>query len=427
MFKSVDNKLDFPKMEHRILAYWEETDAFRTLMEQNRGKKKWSFIDGPITANNPMGLHHGWGRTFKDVFQRYHAMNGYDQRWQNGFDCQGLWVEVEVEKELGFNSKRDIEAYGIDRFAQACRARVLKYADQITRQSKRLGQWNDWENSYYTMSDTNNEYIWYFLHKVQENGWLYRGDRSTAWCWRCGTSLSQHEIVGTDSYHEVTHASVFVLFPFTTPGHEGENLLVWTTTPWTLAANVAAAVQPDLDYAKVRQGDKVIYLSRGTLGRLVGQYEDLGTVKGSVLVGLTYSGPFDDLPAQEAVLAPNAQYTHRVIAWDAVGEEEGTGIVHIAPGCGAEDFELSKVNNLPVLVPLDENGNYVPKYGLLTGKHVADVAPVIFEELKEPWRPLQRRGVHPPLSLLLALRHRCRLACGQRLVYQRRGATPPDA
>ncbi len=140
MFKSVDNRLDFPKMEHRVLDWWEETDAFRKLQEKNRGNKHWSFIDGPITANNPMGVHHGWGRTFKDVFQRYHAMMGYDLRYQNGFDCQGLWVEVEVEKDLGFNSKREIEAYGLDRFARACRERVLKYAAIIIywRQAMRL-------------------------------------------------------------------------------------------------------------------------------------------------------------------------------------------------------------------------------------------------------------------------------------------------
>src|SRR3954454_4604985 len=221
----------------------------------------------------------------------------------------------------------------------------------------------DWDDSYYTMSDTNNEYIWYFLNKCHENGWLYRGLRSMPWCWRCGTSLSQHEMLGTDSYREVTHTSVYVKFPITTPGHENENLIVWTTTPWTLTANVAAAVHPDLDYARVRQGDQVYYLSRGTLGRLQGEYEDLGTVKGSELVGLTYSGPFDDLEAASAV-------EHRVIPWDAVGEEEGTGIVHIAPGCGAEDFDLSKVNGLDVLVPIDEAGNYVKRYGRFTGMHV---------------------------------------------------------
>jgi isoleucyl-tRNA synthetase len=361
-------------MEHDILAFWEESDAFRKLVEKNRGNPHWSFIDGPITANNPMGVHHGWGRTYKDVYQRYRAMLGFDQRYQNGFDCHGLWVEVEVEKDLGFKTKRDIEAYGLDRFARACRERVLKFAGQITRQSARLGQWMDWDDSYYTMSDTNSEYIWHFLKKCQENGWLYQGTRSMPWCWRCGTSLSQHELL--DSYVEVTHTSVFLKFPVTTPGHEGENLLVWTTTPWTLTANVAAAVHPDLTYARVRQGNEVYYLSRGTLGLLQGEYEDLGSVKGSDLVGLTYRGPFDDLEAESKV-------EHRVIPWEEVGEEEGTGIVHIAPGCGAEDFELSRIHNLPVIVPLNENGHYVPRFGKFTGMHVSDVAPVVFDSLRD--------------------------------------------
>jgi isoleucyl-tRNA synthetase len=376
MFKPVDNKLDFPKMEHAILDFWRETNAFEKLREKNRGNEPWSFIDGPITANNPMGVHHGWGRTLKDVYIRYHAMQGHDQRYQNGFDCQGLWVEVEVEKDLGFNSKREIERYGLDNFARACRERVLTYADRITQQSIRLGQWMDWDNSYYTMSDTNNEYIWYFLARCHEKGWLYRGLRSTPWCWRCGTSLSQHEILGTDSYKEVTHTSVFLRLPITTPGHEGENLVVWTTTPWTLTANVAAAVHPDLEYARVRQGELVYYLSRGTLGHLVGEYEDLGSVKGSDLVGLTYSGPFDELEASSGV-------EHKVIPWEAVGEEEGTGIVHIAPGCGAEDFELSKQFGLSVLVPIDEAGYYTGKYGFFAGHHVTEVAPMVFESLKE--------------------------------------------
>jgi isoleucyl-tRNA synthetase len=374
MFNPVDNKPDFIRLEHEVLDFWQKIRAFEKLVEKNRGKKRWSFIDGPITANNPMGVHHGWGRTLKDVYQRYHAMLGYDQRYQNGFDCHGLWVEVEVEKELGFNSKREIEAYGLERFIEACKQRVYRFAGEITEQSKRLGMWMDWDNSYYTMSDENIEHIWYFLGKVHDNGWLYRGTRSMPWCWRCGTSLSQLELM--DSYEELTHRSVYLRFPITTPGHEGENLLVWTTTPWTLTANVAAAVHPDLDYAKVRQGDQVYYLSRGTVGRLQGEYQDLGNVRGAELVGLTYAGPFDDLPAAQGV-------QHRVIPWDEVGEEEGTGIVHIAPGCGAEDFELSRQHNLPVLVPLDEAGNYVQGYGWLTGRHVTEVAQPIFDALEQ--------------------------------------------
>ncbi|HET6312857.1 MAG TPA: isoleucine--tRNA ligase [Chloroflexia bacterium] len=373
-FKPVDSRPDFVAMEHAILEFWRETDAFRKLKEKNKGNKHWSFIDGPITANNPMGVHHGWGRTFKDIAQRYRAMLGYDQRYQNGFDCQGLWVEVEVEKELGFASKRDIEAFGLDRFSRACRERVNKYAGIITRQSERLGQWMDWDDSYYTMSDNNMEHIWLFLQKCHENGWLYRGTRSMHWCWRCGTSLSQHEL--TDNYRDVTHTSVYLKFPLTTPGHEGESLLIWTTTPWTLAANVAAAVHPELEYVKVRQGEEVHYISRGAIGRLAGEYEEVGTVKGAELVGLTYSGPFDELPAEEGV-------HHPVIAWDEVQDAEGTGIVHIAPGCGAEDFELSKVYGLAVLVPLDEAGSYTGKFGWLSGQHVTEVAPRIFDSLRD--------------------------------------------
>ena len=400
MFKPVETKWNPPELERRVLQWWAEHGTFDQLRLQNTGGPVWSFIDGPITANNPMGVHHAWGRTYKDIYQRYKAMQGFDQRYQNGFDCQGLWVEVEVEKALGFNSKRDIEAYGLDNFARACKERVLKYAGVQTAQSIRLGQWMDWDRqfytytdaetgeerrvepppelgslgSYYTYTDTNIKYIWRFLKKCADNGWLYRGTRSMPWCMRCGTSLSQHEMV--DSYKEMTHRSVFVRVPVTTEGHAGEWLLLWTTTPWTLAANVAAAVHPDLDYARVRQGEDVYYLSQGTLGRLQGPYEVLGTVKGRDLLGLTYTGPFDELAAQHRV-------THRVIAWEEVGEEEGTGIVHIAPGCGAEDFELSKVHDLPVLVPIDENGAYVRGFEPLVGYNALDVAPVIFASLDQ--------------------------------------------
>ena len=377
MFRTVEAKWDPPALERRVLAWWREHGTFAKLVEQNADGPPWSFLDGPITANNPMGVHHAWGRTYKDLYQRYHAMQGQRLRYQNGFDCQGLWVEVEVEKALGFNSKRDIEAFGLDNFARACKERVLKYAAVQSEQSERLGMWMDWDHSYYTYTDTNIRYIWHFLKKCRENGWLYQGTRSMPWCARCGTSLSQHEM--TDSYREMTHPSVYIRQPLTTPGHEGEWLLLWTTTPWTLAANVAAAVNPDLEYARVRQGDHVYYLSKGTLGRLAGPYELLGTLPGRDLVGLTYRGPFDELPAQAGV-------AHRVIEWggpDGVKDTEGTGIVHIAPGCGAEDFELGKLYDLPVLVPINETGDYVPGYGALVGHNAMTVAPTVFAALEE--------------------------------------------
>jgi len=372
MFKEVKSSVNFPEMEHKVLKFWERRRIFDKLRKKNSGKKHWSFIDGPITANNPMGVHHAWGRTYKDIFQRFKAMQGFEQRYQNGFDCQGLWVEVEVERDLGLNSKREIVEYGLAKFAEKCRERVEKYSGIQTEQSIRLGQWMDWDNSYFTMTDTNIEYIWRFLKTCHEKGWLYKGQRAMPWCARCGTSLSQHELI--DSYREMTHASVFIKLPIIE--RPGEYILVWTTTPWTLTANTALAVHPELDYAKVRQDNDILYLSAGTLKRLKPGHEVLGTVKGSELVGLHYRGPFHDLPPQQGLET-------RVVAWDEVGEEEGTGVVHIAPGCGEEDFNLSKEQNLPVLVPIDENGIYYNEYGWLAGKHVGEVAALIFEDLKD--------------------------------------------
>src|SRR6266436_1173442 len=205
MYRPVPRVPDFPAMERDMLRFWEENRIFEKLRRQTANGPRWSFIDGPITANNPMGVHHAWGRSLKDMWQRYNAMLGHDQRYQNGFDCQGLWVEVEVEKALGLNSKPEIESYGLDRFARACRDRVAEYAGVQTAQSARLGQWMDWDRSYFTMTDTNISYIWGFLKECHDREWLYKGHRSMPWCPRCGTSLSQHELI--DSYKELTHPS----------------------------------------------------------------------------------------------------------------------------------------------------------------------------------------------------------------------------
>ena len=367
MFTPLPDKPDHPALELEILELWEREGTFERLREQNRGGPTFSFMDGPITANNPAGVHHGHGRTLKDVFQRYKAQRGFDQRYQNGFDCRGLHVEVEVEKSLGLNSKRDIEAYGLAEFAQRCKERVAHYAAMQTQQSTRLGMWMDWDNSYYTFSDTNIEYIWGFLKEVDRRGWLYKGHRSTQWCPRCGTSLSKHEQAGEENYTELDHPSLTVRFPLV--GREGEALLVWTTTPWTLPANVAAAVKPDAEYGRRANGDWVAVARHP-------EDEFSERLRGSELVGVEYSGPFDDLTAQEGVV-------HRVIPWDDVALDEGTGIVHIAPGCGAEDFDLSRIHGLPVLMPIDESGRMLPGYGDLTGLTTADVEGPVVESLRE--------------------------------------------
>ncbi len=212
-FAEVPAKVDFPALERETLAEWERHGVREQYLRRNAGsQRRYSFLDGPITANNPMGVHHAWGRTYKDLFQRYHAMLGEHQRFQNGYDCQGLWVEVEVEKELGLKSKRDIEAFGIAEFVERCKQRVLKFADRITQQSIRLGYWMDWDNSYLTMSDENNYTIWHFLKTCHEKGWIYKGHDVMPWCPRCGTGLSEHEIV-TEGYQERTHLSVYVRLP----------------------------------------------------------------------------------------------------------------------------------------------------------------------------------------------------------------------
>jgi isoleucyl-tRNA synthetase len=431
-FRDVSSKVDFVALERDVLALWAEEDSFNVLRRLRAASEAehgiFSFIDGPITANNPMGVHHAWGRTYKDLYQRYNAMLGKNERWQNGFDCQGLWVEVEVEKQLGFKSKRDIEAFGLAEFVKLCKARVLRYAAVQTEQSKRLGYWMDWNDpdrlrqladqlvedplqvitvegplgpvtgtveqvvaqlglpemggSYFTFSDENNYQIWGFLKQCHENGWLYKGRDVMPWCARCGTGISQHEIV-TDGYHEVSHESVFVRFPLV--GRDNEALLVWTTTPWTLSSNVAAAVGPELDYVRVQSDDGwTYYLAEGAMkNSLIGKNNEVvGRLKGADMVGWEYSGPFDEFAANQTAFAA-ADYRHRVVAWKDVGAEEGTGIVHIAPGCGAEDFGLSKEYDLPVVAPLDENGVYISGFDWLTGREVLTVADDIFTALRE--------------------------------------------
>lgn len=388
LFTEVPKNLDFPEMEQEIAEFWRKNNIIAKYLVKNKGKKKWSFQDGPITANNPMGIHHAWGRSYKDMFQRYKTMKGYEQRYQNGFDCQGLWVEVEVEKELGFKSKKDIEKYGIDKFIQKCRDRVHKYSMVQTESSIRIGMWMDWgewktamddkdwmkkSHSYYTMSEVNNYTIWHFLKKCHKRGFIYEGVDVMPWCARCGTAISDMEIA-TEGYQELTHKGVIVRFKII--GRENEYFLVWTTTPWTLTSNTGLAVHPDLTYVKVKNNSAIYYLSKNLLHILKGKHEVIKELAGKELLDLTYEGPFDYLPAQKDVI-------HKVIPWDEVSESEGTGMVHIAPGCGKEDFALGKEFDLKTIAPLDELGVYLPGFDWLSGKDVKDVVEPIIENLRK--------------------------------------------
>ena len=375
-------RVDYPLLEEGMQRWWDEHEILHKYLHRNdASEKRWSFIDGPITANNPMGVHHAWGRTYKDLWQRFNTMRGYKQRYQNGFDSQGLWVEVEVEKELGFTTKRQIEEYGIANFVEKCKERVLRFSAVQSAQSIRLGEWMDWSNSYYTMSAENNYTIWGFLKLCWERDWVYKGRDVMPWCPRCATGISDMEI--NEGRKEVQHTSVYARFPLV--DRPGEYLLVWTTTPWTLPANVAAAVNPELTYAKVEQDGEFYYLSNDVVPKLKklrghehGEATVVETLPGHALLGWQYTGPFDELPAWK-----NAGAEHRIIAWDEVSAVEGTGIVHIAPGCGREDFALGKTEGLPALAPVDENGVYVEGYDWLTGMAVGEVARPIFDNLRK--------------------------------------------
>ena len=370
---AVELKPDFVKMEQDILAFWDERDCFNKLREKNNGNDRFRFLDGPITANNPMGIHHAWGRSIKDIVLRYKAMKGYSCHYRNGFDTQGLWVEVEVEKELGFENKKDIEAFGMDNFTRKCVERIEQYSSVITEQSKRLGQWMDWDNSYYTHTDENISAIWSFLKICHENGWITKANRPMPWCPRCGTSLSEHEMSG--SHKEITHKAVFAVAKTKTAEFD---ILVWTTTPWTLSANMALAVNPKLDYALVKcEGfAKPLVLAKNAIKHIDSEKQVLNLLKGSELVGIEYEPFFPWLSAQKEV-------KHIIIPWNEVDADEGSGIVHIAPGCGAEDYDLGKKFSLHEICPIDESGIFTSDFDFLSGKSAPQAAEIVFEKLHE--------------------------------------------
>ena len=360
---------NFPELEHNVLKFWKENNCFEKLRKQNENNERFKFLDGPATANNRLGIHHFWGRTIKDSVIRYNALKGKDCQYQNGFDAQGLWVEVNVEKELGLNGKPEIVNYGIDNFTNKCMERVRYFGNEMTNQSIRMGQWMDWDNSYYTNTDENITSIWHFLKTCDSKGWITRKNRPMAWCPRCGTSLSEHET--SSSYHEVEHTAIFAKFPVK---NKDFKIVAWTTTPWTLSANTALAVNPDLDYCIVKFNGEKLVLGKDRLSILKQEVEILETFKGSELVGLVYETCFPELSEQ--------QFEHKVVAWDMVDNAEGTCVVHIAPGCGTEDFELGVSLGLPEYCPINEQGVMLENTGFLAGKKTTDVVDLVVNRLK---------------------------------------------
>lgn len=395
MFKPVKPNVNFPENEKELLKKWYESGIVEKYLHRNdNSAKNFSFLDGPITANNPMGVHHGWGRTYKDLWQKFKSMQGYKQRFQNGFDCQGLWVEVEVEKELGVRNKKDIENLvegdkkkSIAMFVELCKARVLKFSKIQTEQTKRLGNFMDWDNSYFTMSDENNYMIWNFLKMCNEKGWIYKGRDSVAWCPRCETAISQHEML-TEDYKELVHESIYLQLPI--KGKEKEFLLIWTTTPWTLPANIAVAVNEKMEYSLVEgNSGESFWVAKDAVERVFKKdYKKIfKTVKGKELVGLEYVSPFDDLTEAKKLIKESPNKFHIVVATDdrimPINSDEGTGLVHTAVSAGVEDFRLGKKLGLPFISIIADNADYLPTLDFLAGKNAKKHPEIIFDHLKE--------------------------------------------
>ncbi|MFH0772766.1 MAG: class I tRNA ligase family protein [bacterium] len=393
MFTQVSSLQQFPEMERALLDKWYSTGIIDGYLRKNENAKEtFSFLDGPITANNPMGVHHAWGRTYKDLWQKFNNLIGRKQRFQSGFDCQGLWVEVEVEKELKLHTKKDIENLvpgdkkaSIAKFVQLCKDRVYKYSGVQTEQSKRLGYFMDWDNSYFTMNDENNYMIWRFLSTCHSNGWVYKGHESVPWCPRCETAISQHEML-TEDYKEVVHESVFIEFPLV--GKKGEYLLVWTTTPWTIPANIAVAVDEKIEYSLVKGATgKSFWVAKDLVEAVFKkEYQSIEkTVPGKELVGMQYEGPFDHLPAVAEVKASSKKF-HTVIPTDSmimpISTTEGTGLVHTAVSAGTEDFMLGRKLGLPMIPVIADDASYLPGLGELSAKNAKKHPELIIDFLK---------------------------------------------
>ncbi|HEX2025513.1 MAG TPA: isoleucine--tRNA ligase [Actinomycetota bacterium] len=376
-FEPVDPKVDLPALEREILAFWRDEEIFRKSLDLRRGGPEWVFYEGPPTANGRPGLQHVESRTFKDLYPRFRTMTGHHVARKAGWDCHGLPVELEVEKELGTRTKRDIEAIGIDEFNRRCRESVTRYVEDWERMTERLGFWIDLSQAYWTMDAEYIESVWWSLKELDRRGLLYQAHRSVAYCPRCGTALSDHEVAL--GYATVVDPSVFVRFPITEPAVpelEGAAVVAWTTTPWTLPSNLGLAVDGGELYAVAEvDGDRLIVAER-LVDRIFGDAARIHTsVKGRTLAGSRYRPPYENVDD------PNV---HRVVEADFVGMDEGTGIVHIAPGFGSDDLELGRREGWPVYRPIDDEGRFTDEAPVpfVHGRGVKEADPAIIDDLR---------------------------------------------
>ncbi len=382
-FGAVDTRVSFPTLEEEILRYWRENDTFNQSVAQRAGGPHFSFYEGPPTANGKPGTHHILARVFKDIFPRYKTMRGYEAPRIAGWDCHGLPVEVEIEKRIGSKEKRDIEAFGVEKFIDLCRESVLEHIGEFDRLTERIGYWCDLDHPYRTMDSTYIESVWHILRRMWDKELLYEGRKVVPYCPRCGTPISTHEVA--QGYKEIDDLSVYVKLRLDDETAFGgaTDLLIWTTTPWTLPGNVAVAMNPKLTYVLVRHDGAQYILAEALLTHALGteDYEIVRTLGADELLGKTYRPVFGFLTPDKPAW--------RVVAADYVTADDGTGLVHIAPAFGEDDLLVGQRNDLPVLVSVDQTGRFVPEIVPFAGMHVkpregtdAPADPVIVEHLR---------------------------------------------
>ncbi|HVA59934.1 MAG TPA: isoleucine--tRNA ligase [Mycobacteriales bacterium] len=365
-------QVDLPALERDVLQRWQDREVFSRSLDQTRDGPLWSFYEGPPTANGKPGTHHVEARVFKDLFPRFKTMKGWHVPRRAGWDCHGLPVELEVEKELGFSGKQDIEAYGVGEFNARCRESVQRHVDEFARMTRRMGYWVDFGDAYWTMHSSYVESVWWSLQRIFDAGLLVQDHRVTPYCPRCGTGLSDHEVA--QGYLTVVDPSVYVRFPVTSgPLAEiGANLLVWTTTPWTLVSNTAVAVHPEVTYLVARRGHEVLVVAEPLAERVLGPVEVLDRVSGSELEHTRYDPPFTILDI------PGAHYVGLA---DYVTVEDGTGLVHQAPAFGAEDLAVARRYGLPVVNPIRSDGHFEPELQLVGGMFFKAADPTLLADL----------------------------------------------
>ena len=375
-YRPVDAQQSFPELEEAILERWRERDAFHESMRRREGSPPFVFYEGPPTANGRPGSHHVLSRIFKDVFPRYKTMRGHFVHRKGGWDCHGLPVELEIERELGFTSKEDIERYGVAEFNAKCRESVLRYIDEWNELTERIGFWIDTDEAYYTLANEYVESVWWSLKEVWKKGLLTEGHKVVPYCPRCGTALSSHEVaVG---YKDTVDPSVFVRFPLR--DEPDVSLLAWTTMPWTLVPHAAMAVDPDVTYVRARIDGEHLILAEALVERVLGEGAEIEErMPGSALLGLRYEPPFPYLTDY----GPNG---HTVLAGDFVSVEDGTGVVHTGAAFGEDDFRLATDNGVTVHNPVLPDGTFDERTGPFAGLHVREADPKIIEALRDSGR-----------------------------------------